>query len=258
MWPSAICEGPDKRIYVTDEHLHKIMTFSADGTFIKEWGQLGSKPGDMDSPSGIAFNGKGELFVSDTYNNRIQFFTEDGQYIRSFGSPEELNLPWRISLDSKGHLYVADWGNDRVCKYRTDGVMLATFGKQGSGEGEFLRPADVVADDTGKMFVCDWGNERIQVLDPDGNFLQLNLGESDLSPWAENFLNINVEEGEAREKSDLHKKNIKYADPHDRHEVSSHIEEYFWSPMSLSLTQDGRLYVVESNRHRIQIFEVLN
>ena len=23
MWPSAICEGPDQNIYVTDEHLHK-------------------------------------------------------------------------------------------------------------------------------------------------------------------------------------------------------------------------------------------
>ena len=258
MWPSAICEGPDQKIYITDEHLHKIMIFSSDGVFLKEWGQLGLNPGDMDSPSGIAFRSEGELFVSDTYNHRIQVFTEDGEYVRSFGSSEELNLPWRISLDSAGNIYVADWGNDRICKYSTDGVLLRTFGETGSTEGKFLRPADVVADDTGKMFVGDWGNERIQVLDSDGNFLQSNMGESDLSPWAANFLNINVEEGEARQKSDLHKKDIKYANPNDRHEVSSHIEEYFWSPMSLCLTQDGRLYVVESNRHRIQIFEVLN
>ena len=258
MWPSAICEGEDGQIYVTDEHLHKIMTFSSEGVFQQEWGQLGSKPGDMDSPSGIAFSAEGELYVSDTYNHRIQVFTSDGEYVRSFGSSDELNLPWRISLDPKGNLYVADWGNDRVCKYSTDGVLVRTFGHSGNGDGEFLRPADVVADETGKMFVCDWGNERIQVLDPNGNFLQSNLGESDLSPWAANFLNINVEEGEAREKSDLHKKNIKYANPDDRHEVSSHIEEYFWSPMSLSLTQDKRIYVIESNRHRIQIFKVVS
>ena len=94
------------------------------------------------------------------------------------------------------------------------------------------------------------------LLDSDGKFLQLNLGESDLSPWSENFLNINVEEGQARQKSDLHKNDIQFADPTDRHEVSSHIEEYFWSPMALSFSKDGHLYVVESNRHRIQIFEV--
>jgi hypothetical protein len=64
----------------------------------------------------------------------------------------------------------------------------------------------VVIDDFGRMFICDWGNERIQVLNADGEFLQMTLGQSDLSPWPANFLNINVEEGQARERSDLHKK----------------------------------------------------
>ena len=256
MWPSAICEGPDQNIYVTDEHLHKIMMFSEDGIFLKEWGHLGSGIGDLDSPSGIAFNSAGELFISDTYNNRIQVFTSAGAHVRSFGGDEELNLPWRLNFDSSDYLYVADWGNDRICKYDPNGKFIASYGKTGNGQGEFLRPADVVVDEFGRMFVCDWGNERIQVLGRDGQFLQMNLGQSDLSPWAANFLDINVEEGEARERSDLHKKDIKFANPKDRHEISSHIEEYFWSPMALSLTADGHLYVIESNRHRIQIFQV--
>lgn len=62
----------------------------------------------------------------------------------------------------------------------------------------------MVIDDFGRMFICDWGNERIQVLNADGEFLQMTLGQSDLSPWPANFLNINVEEGQARERSDLH------------------------------------------------------
>ena len=257
MWPSAITQGPDQNIYITDEHLHKIMKFTAAGLFLKEWGQFGSEPGNLDAPSGIAFNSTGELFVSDTYNNRIQVFTSSGEYIRCLDNTGNLNLPWRLSFDASDYLYVADWGNDRICKYDPDGKFMSSFGKTGGGEGEFLRPADVVVDDAGRMFVCDWGNERIQVIDANGQFLQMNLGQSDLSPWATNFLNINVEEGKAREKSDLHKKDIKFANPHDRHEISSHIEEYFWSPMALSLTEDGYLYVIESNRHRIQIFKTV-
>ena len=42
--------------------------------------------------------------------------------------------------------------------------------------------------------------------------------------------------------------------PDDPHEVSSHIEKYFWSPMSVKLDDAGQLYVTESNRHRIQIY----
>ena len=58
----------------------------------------------------------------------------------------------------------------------------------------------MVIDDFGRMFICDWSNERIQVLNADGQFLQMTLGQSGLSPWAANFLNINVEGGSGKRK----------------------------------------------------------
>ena len=41
----------------------------------------------------------------------------------------------------------------------------------------------------------------------------------------------------------------------DPHEESSHIEKYFWAPTSLKLDSEGRMYVTESNRHRVQIYD---
>ena len=66
--------------------------------------------------------------------------------------------------------------------------------------------------------MCDWGNERVQVFDGEGRRfpLQLSLGESGVSPWAQNFLNINVEEGAARLRADLDKQDIPLPDPDDR------------------------------------------
>ena len=43
----------------------------------------------------------------------------------------------------------------------------------------------------GYIYVADWGNERVQVLDADGNFVQLLRGEATISEWAANFLSIN-------------------------------------------------------------------
>ena len=40
----------------------------------------------------------------------------------------------------------------------------------------------------------------------------------------------------------------------DPHEESSHIEKYFWAPTSVKLDAEGRMYVTESNRHRVQIY----
>ena len=131
------------------------------------------------------------------------------------------------------------------------------LGESGTGEGQLTKPADVVADRSGNIYVCDWGNERVQVFDSEGRFLELTLGESGVSPWAQNFLNINVEEGEARSRADLDKPDIPLPDPNDRNLVSAHIEKYFWAPMALAISPDNRLFVLESNRHRIQIFEIV-
>ena len=260
-WPSAITVGPDNHVYIADEHLHKVLIFSSDGEFVDEWGDAGSRPGELDTPSGIAIDGEGNLVISDTYNHRIQVFTREGTFIKTFGregnGDGEMNMPWRLSIGPDANVYVADWGNDRVSVFTQEGEFVASHGESGTGEGQFTKPADVVADRNGNIYVCDWGNERVQVLDSEGRFLQLTLGESGVSPWAQNFLNINVEEGEARSRADLDKKDIEFPDPDDRHVVSSHIEKYFWAPMALAISPDNRLYVTESNRHRIQIFEIV-
>lgn len=103
------------------------------------------------------------------------------------------------------------------------------------------------------MYIADWGNERVQVLDPEGGFVQNLRGAATLSAWAINFLNINKEEGAARARANL-EPTIAFSDPDDPYEVSSHIEKYFWSPMSVKLDDAGQLYVTESNRHRLQIY----
>ena len=38
--------------------------------------------------------------------------------------------------------------------------------------------------------------------------------------------------------------------------ISSQTESYFWGPVSVRIDANNRLYVVESNRHRIQIYEI--
>ena len=91
------------------------------------------------------------------------------------------------------------------------------------------------------------------MLDPDGGFVIKLRGEATLSVWAENFLSVNAEEGRARATANL-EPDIEYFND-DPHEESSHIEKYFWAPISVRLDDAGRLYVTDSNRHRIQVYE---
>ena len=256
IWPSACTLDSLGRVFISDEHNHRVSVFDRDGQLLFTWGVAGAGQGELDTPSGLAFDQEDSLHIADTYNNRVQKFTPEGHFLSSVGrqgnGPGEFNLPWGLAIGADGHLYVADWGNDRIQKFSPDGSFVAAYGAPGRGDGEFHRPSGVAVDTAGYIYVADWGNERVQVLDPEGGFVMKLRGEATLSKWAANFLQVNVEEGEARSRANL-EPDIEYP-VDDPHEESSHIEKYFWSPVSVKLDRAGNLYVTESNRHRIQVF----
>ena len=244
-------------VYFSDQGLHRISIFDPSGEFVSKWGAHGTGEGELDSPSGLAFDREDNLYVSDTYNNRIQKFTKDGRFLAAYGSEGDgdgrLKLPWGVTLGVDGDVYVADWGNDRIQRFSPEGRILASYGSSGRADGQFHRPAGATVDSEGYIYVADWGNERVQMLDPEGRFLDKSRGEATTSPWAQSFLDANVEEAQARSASDL--------DPDlaflggDVREESHHTQTYFWSPTSVKLDAEERLHVTDRNRHRIQVFQ---
>jgi sugar lactone lactonase YvrE len=111
--PSAVIVAPNGDIFVADGHNSppgsqinsRIMKFSKDGKFIKEWGKLGSAPGELNSPHALALDSKGRLFVADRSNNRIQIFTQDGKFIAEW---KQFGRPSGIFIDKDDTMYVAD------------------------------------------------------------------------------------------------------------------------------------------------------
>lgn len=108
--PNDVVVDPrDGDIFVAESHRggsnNRIIHFSADGTFIKQWGSKGSARGELSEPHTIAMDSRGRLFVGDRENNRLQIFGQDGEFIdewRQFGRPSGLF----ITADDT--LYVAD------------------------------------------------------------------------------------------------------------------------------------------------------
>ncbi len=256
--PMCAAESSQGLIYVSDDYTHLITAFDYDGEFVFRWGARGTSEGELNGPSGLAFDNDDNLYVADTHNHRIQKFTATGDFLHAFGSlgsaEGQLRLPWGLTVAPNGDLYVADWGNDRIQRISTDGDFVAAYGSSGRGEGELRRPSGVAVDEQDHLYVSDWGNERVQVLDEEGSPVQVLRGEATLSKWASDFMETNREEAEARATADL-EPDIHTVDLDDPHTESAHIEKLFWAPMSAKLDTEGRLYVTEGNRHRLQIFQ---
>ncbi|MGE3911627.1 MAG: NHL repeat-containing protein [Chloroflexota bacterium] len=244
LWPTSIATDRQGRIYVADEYLQNIQVFNADGGLLATWGQPGSAPGQIDRPSGIAIDSQDRMIVVDHLNHRVQAFTLDGEPLACWGSqgsgPGQFDLPWGVGLDSQDRIYVADWRNDRVQQFTPDGQYLATFGESGPPEARLRRPAGVGVGTDGTVYVADWGNDRVQVYGSDGEYQATLYGEATLSPWAVEHIEANPHVAAQREA----------ADP-GYHEQ----ERRLWGPTAVKLDAAGRIYIADSCRHRIQVYE---
>jgi DNA-binding beta-propeller fold protein YncE len=260
MWPAAIAIDAGGNVYISDEALHRISIFDPQGRFLGKWGVRGNDAGRFNRPAGLAFDQDQHLLVVDGLNNRIQRYATDGRFLGQWGQegcgPGEFNLPWGIAVDRAGDVYVADWRNDRVQKFDSQGTFVTSYGASGADDGAFQRPAGVAVDGQGYIYVADWGNERVQVLGPDGSFVTKFRGDAGLSKWAESYFIANQDELEERQKADLEPPPglLTGKIPHAE---SAHIEKFFWGPTAVKVDAEGRIYVVDSCRHRIQVYRKL-
>ena len=103
-----------------------------------------------------------------------------------------------------------------------------------------------------QIIIRDKKSYSFQIFDANGNFITKERGRATDSKCAKDYLESNVEEAEARKIAQLEPDVSWLVD--DPHEASSYVEKYFWWPTAVLLDKSGRIYVNESNRHRIQIF----
>ncbi|KAA1306141.1 MAG: hypothetical protein EGP03_01105, partial [SAR202 cluster bacterium] len=148
-------------------------------------------------------------------------------------------------------IYVADWGNDRIVRFGIDGEVISTVSNGIGAEIALNRPADVAVDAEGNLYIADWGNQIFQVFDENNEFLYMNRGEADLNQWALEYFESQQDEKRARSSYVP----VFETDTEDVREISARIEPYFWDPCSIMVDGDGRVYILETCRHRFQIFE---
>ena len=257
IWPVAMAFDRDDRLFITDEYNNRVCIYDADGKFVSQWGEGGSGPGKFDGPAGIAIDSQDCLYIADQQNGRVQKLTTEGELIAAWGEPGSANgqfdLPWGVGVGPDDSVYVADWRNDRVQKFSCNGEHLQTIGSPGRGPGELSRPSGVAIDSEGVIAVADWGNERIQVFAPDGSYSGTLRGQATVSKWAEDYYSSNPEEWELRKISQLVPEDLPEHLQTPYH-TSSQVEPYFWGPVAVRIDGDGRMYVVETNRHRFQVY----
>ncbi|MGE0161369.1 MAG: hypothetical protein AB7T31_18465 [Gemmatimonadales bacterium] len=194
--PNDVIVAPDGSIFVSDGHsgqgmttnqaieegrangqTARILKFSPDGTFIKQWGQIGLQHGEFRTPHSMAFDSRGRLWVADRGNHRIEIFDQEGNYLESrytpgrisgiFITPEDMVYTIDSESSPTGH---PNWVNGvRVLPLDEDRVVgfIPPFPTSRRSDGTPV-PANPLTGDLGPRLYQGAAGEGIAV-DRNGN-----------------------------------------------------------------------------------------
>jgi DNA-binding beta-propeller fold protein YncE len=211
---------PEKHVWIIDDQLHKIYKFTYDGKLVQEWGTKGERGRDggrlFDRPTDIAWLPDGTFFISDGYGGtRVAKFDKDGKFLMDWGAPPK---------DPKN-----------------------------PGPNEFNTVHSIQISNDRRLFVVDRGHRRFQVFDENGKFLEIINTGTNSSPYThlittDQFLWF-ADGGTQRI--------VKY-------DLNGHYL-YGWGgpgrqpgqfngPHSMTVDQDGNLYLAEVFNGRVQKF----
>jgi sugar lactone lactonase YvrE len=181
--PDDVAIAPNGDIFVSDGHSPamgnaRVVKFTKDGKFIKQWGKHGSAPGEFEVPHALAFDSRGRLFVGDRANNRIQIFDQDGNFIDQW---KQFSRPSGIYIDKHDVIYVTDsestdkpgygynpgWKRGIRVGNAKDGSVTAFIPDPLAPDADGKLPATsaaegVAADDAGNIYGAEVGPKTVK------------------------------------------------------------------------------------------------
>lgn len=102
--PTDMAVTPAGDVFVSDGYGNaRVVHFDKSGKFVKDWGELGSKPGQFSIPHAIALDSKGRLYVADRNNVRIQVYDQAGKLLDSWTN---LVVPWGFHVTKQDEIWV--------------------------------------------------------------------------------------------------------------------------------------------------------
>lgn len=168
-------------LYVVDAQAGRVEEFNLSGTWITQFGSLGTGPGQFqDGGRQVTVDGQGNVWVADYSDYRFEEFTSAGVFEAAYPQPAEPPAPGFLSETrgvavnpTDGTVWVADAWNDRFQEFAPDGAFDATYGHRGSTAPYGLDyPRGIGVDPvTGDVWVADTRDYYIRIYAENGTYL---------------------------------------------------------------------------------------
>lgn len=250
--PSAVTYDAAGNLFIADANNHVVReVVKSNGNIVTVAGSgAAGFSGDngaatsalLDTPTGVAVDGSGNLYIADSHNNRIRkvsggtITTIAGTGVAGFSGEGSaatsamLALPSAVAVDGSGNVYIADTNNNRIRKIA--GTTISTVAGNGeqlfAGDGSAATaasldsPTGVAVDAAGNIYIADRHNQRIRVVSAGGTISTL------AGSGAVNFSGADSGDGASATAASLAK------------------------PTGVSVDASGNVYIADTNNNRVR------
>jgi sugar lactone lactonase YvrE len=213
----------------------------------------------LDSPTGVALDGAGNLYIADSNNNVIRKVTAATGIIATvagngtagytgdsvLATAAELNTPKGITVDGSGNLYIADTSNQRIRRVdAVTGIITTVAGDgdpsgKGDGKGTYTGdgkpaidaglslPYAVAFDLSGNMYIPDSANNVVRMAAEVNGAITASSVISTVAGFYPGTSGSGGDGGPAT-------------------------QAFLWSPSGVIVDPAGNLYIADTQNFRIQ------
>ena len=254
-WPVGIAVSEKTgHIAVADANNKRIQIFSSEGKFITNFCQQGPGAESLSKPWSVAFSRSGDVIVchGTAHNPRkIAVFAESGEFIKHITN-KHLKDPYTVSVGRDGHLIVCDCGDKTIKVLSPDGAEL--FQSFSAPDVDCLLQFAVCHQE--KFFASYHLDHCVKVFNKEGVFLY-NIGSEGSGDGQFS--------GAAGLAVDSFGRLIVCDFVYNRLQVFTLDGKFvtkiepkrtgLWLPLSVAVSNDGRLFVTDVEKHCIHVFQ---
>lgn len=207
--PQGVAYDSSGNLYVADARNHQVTRVDPSGqlTVVAGTGRQGfagdggpAIAAELNGPTGIAVDARGNVYIADTGNQRVRRIGPDGIVLTVCGTgiagfsgdggaatAARLRSPSALAVGDSGVLYIADAGNHRIRKLAADGTIVTVAGSGGDGDdgdggpalaATFESPSGLALLPDGRLLVADRAAHRIRSLNKDGTITAYSAGNA--------------------------------------------------------------------------------
>ena len=166
--PCGIAVSEDN-VFVTDQDLHALLQFSKkDYKLVRRTGTKGRGEGQLNYPSGLCMDYKGDVYVADYGNHRVSVFSKDLNFLKHLFI-QQLSYPCDVKV-TPNSVVVLDECPNCIHFYSRSGALLRSCVARGKG-GIVSNPHFFCLDPAGNILITDFFRDNIKILSPSGQLM---------------------------------------------------------------------------------------